>query len=65
MKYGLLVLGVALLLTGSVWTLQGLNVIKGSFMTGQSLWLMMGLLFLVIGVGVSLAGLRMQRRSGS
>ncbi len=65
MKYGLLVLGVALLLTGSIWTLQGLNVIKGSFMTGQSLWLMMGLLFLVIGVGVSLAGLRMQRGGGS
>jgi hypothetical protein len=62
MKYGLLVVGVVLLLTGLVWTLQGLNIVKGSFMTGQSLWLLIGLLCLVAGVGVSLAGFRMRRK---
>ena len=39
MKIGLLILGIVLLLVGGVWSLQGLNIIKGSFMTGQAMWL--------------------------
>ncbi len=45
-----LIPGVVLLLLGLVWALQGAGVIGGSFMTGQTLWL-------VIGVVVALAGL--------
>lgn len=62
MKDGLLALGVVLVLAGGVWTLQGLGIIKGSFMTGQSMWLMIGLLCLVVGVAVSFVGFRMQRK---
>lgn len=43
MKPGLLIFGALLFLVGVVWTLQGANVIKGSFMTGQTAWLAIGL----------------------
>lgn len=43
------VLGVLLLLIGVVWTLQGANVLPGSFMTGSRFWLGMGILCLVAG----------------
>ena len=43
MKPGLVIFGALLFLVGVVWTLQGVNVIKGSFMTGQTMWLAIGL----------------------
>ncbi len=49
MRTGLLITGALLLLIGLVWMGQGANLIGGSFMTGQSLWL-------VIGIVVALAG---------
>ncbi len=36
------VLAIALLVVGGIWTLQGADVIGGSFMTGQSQWLYIG-----------------------
>jgi hypothetical protein len=29
------ILGAVLVLSGAIWTLQGLNLLPGSFMTGQ------------------------------
>ena len=43
MKLGMNIVALVVLLVGVVWTLQGANVIAGSFMTGQSLWLYIGL----------------------
>ena len=37
------VLGVILLLVGVLWVFQGLGVVGGSFMTGRSEWLYIGL----------------------
>ena len=51
-------LGVVLLLTGAIWTLQGLNVIKGSFMTGQAFWGWTGVVCLVAGAGLLFMALR-------
>ena len=50
--------GVVLVLLGAVWTLQGLNVIKGSFMTGQQLWTAIGLLAVIGGLTLAVSGLR-------
>ena len=36
------VLGALVALTGAVWTLQGLGYINGSFMTGATLWAVIG-----------------------
>jgi hypothetical protein len=57
-KWISVVVGVLLVLVGSVWTLQGLNVIKGSFMTGQQLWTAIGLLAVIGGLTLAISGLR-------
>jgi hypothetical protein len=35
-----------------VWVLQGINILPGSFMTGQTKWAIYGSLLLVIGIGL-------------
>ena len=44
--------GVVLLLVGIVWVGQGLNLIGGSFMSGQVVWLGIGCLCLLAGLAV-------------
>jgi hypothetical protein len=46
------VAGVLLALIGCVWFLQGINVLPGSFMTGQTKWAVYGVITLVIGLAV-------------
>jgi glucose dehydrogenase len=43
-----LVVAALLLLVGLVWIGQGLNLIKGSAMTGSSFWAVAGVALLVI-----------------
>jgi hypothetical protein len=44
-------LGVLLALMGLIWTLQGLNVLKGSaVMSGKPLWAVIGALMAIVGV---------------
>lgn len=52
MKIGLNIVGVILALIGVVWTFQGIGVIKGSFMTDQSQWAIIGIVAIVIGAGL-------------
>lgn len=52
MRALLIALGVAMVLTGAVWTLQGLDVLGGSSMSGVEVWAIIGPL--VAGLGVSL-----------
>ncbi|PRY40735.1 hypothetical protein [Umezawaea tangerina] len=60
-KWVSVVVGALLVLFGAVWTLQGLNVIKGSFMTGQQLWTAIGLLAVIGGITLLVTGLRKKR----
>ncbi len=46
----LIALGVVALLIGALWTGQGAGLIGGSFMTGSSTWLAIGLGSLVLGI---------------
>lgn len=48
----LTVLAVLLLLTGVVWLLQGLNILPGSFMTGQPQWAVAGVLAMAAAVAI-------------
>ena len=48
------VAGVLLLLMGGVWFLQGINVLPGSFMTGQQRWAVTGALLMVAGAALLL-----------
>ncbi len=50
MRIVLNVAGVLCLLIGCVWILQGINILPGSFMTGQMKWAMYGTILAVVGV---------------
>lgn len=54
----MVVVGVIMLLLGAVWLLQGINILPGSFMTGQSFWALMGAILLVVGAALCFFGLR-------
>ncbi len=43
MKWVLNILGVILALVGVVWILQGVNVLPGSFMSGNMMWAYIGI----------------------
>ena len=46
------VAGVLLILVGIVWILQGINVLPGSFMTGQTKWAVIGVITALIGIAL-------------
>ena len=52
MRWVLNIVGVLLILIGSVWFLQGINVLLGSFMSGQTQWMIIGIVVAIIGVGL-------------
>lgn len=52
MRIFLNIIAVLLILVGGVWFLQGINVIPGSFMTGQSEWALYGGIAFVAGIGL-------------
>lgn len=51
MRVTLVVVGVLLLVIGVIWILQGINVLPGSFMTGQIQWAVYGGVAVVAGLG--------------
>jgi hypothetical protein len=55
MRIALNVIAVLCLLLGSVWILQGIGVLPGSFMTGQTKWAVYGAIVLVAGIGMLMA----------
>jgi hypothetical protein len=54
------VLAVLLMLIGCVWFFQGIGVLPGSFMSGQSRWAVNGGITFVVGL-ILLMGVRMTR----
>jgi len=62
MKKGLLVVvGVLVALAGVVFTLQGLNVMGGSAMSGHTIWAVLGPVIAIIGLIVATVGVRQGR----
>ena len=61
MKISLNLLGAVLILIGSIWILQGVNILPGSFMTGQIRWAVYGAIAVAVGVALLLAN---RRRKG-
>jgi hypothetical protein len=54
------IVGAILMLFGAIWFLQGINVLPGSFMTGQIRWAVYGGIAIAVGVSVLLAVNRRQ-----
>jgi hypothetical protein len=63
MRIMLIVVGALLMLVGIVWFLQGINVLPGSFMTGQTQWAIYGGIAFLVGVFAFYRGRRMSRQS--
>ena len=58
MRTASVVLGMILLLVGLVWIGQGLDLIPGSFMTGNRMWFYTGLVMALAGVVLIILGKR-------
>lgn len=55
------VVGVVAALLGLLFALQGIGLVGGSFMTGQRLWLIIGIVLVVLGLLVASGGLFRRR----
>lgn len=49
--------GVILAVVGVIWTLQGVDVLRGSVMSGSSLWATVGPVVLVVGLVLVVIGI--------
>lgn len=45
-------IGALLLLSGGIWFLQGINILPGSFMTGDPQWSVNGAAAMAAGIGL-------------
>jgi hypothetical protein len=57
--------GVVLIIAGALWALQGFGVIGGSFMSGNSVWAIIGPVIAIIGFVMAAVGLRRARSAKS
>jgi hypothetical protein len=57
-KTASVVVGALLVLSGAVWFLQGIDVLKGSSMTGETTWAVIGPITALIGAGLVAYGVR-------
>ncbi|MEV4508824.1 hypothetical protein AB0K00_07680 [Dactylosporangium sp. NPDC049525] len=58
MKWVLVIVGALLVLSGVVWTLQGLNLVGGSSMSGNTIWAVIGPITAIVGAVLFLRGVR-------
>jgi hypothetical protein len=55
------IVGTLLVLAGCVWFLQGIAVLPGSFMTGETKWAIRGVIAAIVGVFILLWASRKPR----
>lgn len=49
------IVGIVFVAFGVLWTLQGLNLVQGSFMSGQTMWLVIGIVLALVGAWLLLS----------
>ena len=59
----LAVVGVAAVLAGLIWTLQGLGYVGGSFMSGATVWAVIGPVVALAGLVLIIIASRSRRRA--
>jgi hypothetical protein len=52
MRLALNIVAVIGLLLGGLWVLQGANIVGGSVMSGQSIWLYIGIVVVLLGLAI-------------
>ena len=50
-----MIVGIILVAFGVLWILQGLNILPGSFMSGQTMWLVIGIVLTLVGAWLLLS----------
>ncbi len=58
-----MVLGLLAVVLGGLWTLQGLDLVGGSVMSGVSLWAVVGPIVAVTGLALIVFGVRRRGRA--
>jgi uncharacterized membrane protein YidH (DUF202 family) len=58
-----LTLGLLAVVVGLVWTLQGMGTLRGSAMSGEDAWTIIGPIVVVIGLVLLALGLRARNRA--
>uniref|UniRef100_E6QIS1 Uncharacterized protein n=1 Tax=mine drainage metagenome TaxID=410659 RepID=E6QIS1_9ZZZZ len=61
MKIAFYIIAFSLIAMGTVWILQGVNILPGSFMTGQIVWAKRGVYVALAGIVVLAFALRESR----
>ncbi len=61
----LTIVGVVLAIAGVIWALQGFGEIGGSFMSGDSVWAVIGPVVAVVGLALIALGLLRARAHGT
>jgi hypothetical protein len=64
-RTALITIGGIAVIIGGVFAGQGMNLIPGSFMTGNRMWLSIGLIVAVVGITLVVLGLRRPRAGRS
>jgi len=52
MRVVLYVVAAALILLGGLWVAQGTNIMAGSVMSGQPMWMWIGGVLVLVGIGL-------------
>ncbi len=65
MKWLLTIVSVLLLLMGSTWILQGLDILKQGFMAGHLQYTVLGVIVDVVGIALLVVAFRRRRNTGS
>jgi uncharacterized membrane protein YdbT with pleckstrin-like domain len=60
-RIALVIIGVIAVLVGAVFAGQGANLIPGSSMTGDRMWLYIGLIVAIVGIILIVFGVRRPR----
>jgi hypothetical protein len=58
MRWVWMIVGLLAVATGVLWTLQGLNIVSGSGMSGQRAFVVIGPILALIGLALVVIGLR-------
>jgi hypothetical protein len=58
-----MVLGLLALVLGALWTLQGLDVLGDSMMSGKQIWAVIGPIVAVVGLVLMTIGVRTRNRA--
>ncbi len=61
MRWVLIAVGIVMDLLGTVWLLQGLTLLPGTFMRGNPTWIVIGAIVDLVGIGLIIFGARWRR----